>query len=30
VLGNDDREAAEQAASFLVGDVWSEEDDSPR
>jgi hypothetical protein len=22
VLGNDDREAAEQAASFLIGDGW--------
>jgi hypothetical protein len=23
VLGNDDREAAEQAASFLIGDGWN-------
>jgi len=22
VLGNDDREAAEQAAEFLLGDAW--------
>jgi integrase len=28
VLGNDDREAAEQAADFLLGDVWSDVDDS--
>jgi integrase len=26
VLGNDDREAAEQAAEFLVGDVWPDDD----
>ncbi len=27
VLGNDDSEAAEQAANFLVGDVWPDEPD---
>ena len=27
VLGNDDREAAEQAASFLIGDGWDSEPD---
>ena len=27
VLGNDDREAAEQAASFLLGDAWQSDDD---
>jgi integrase len=26
VLGNDDREAAEQAASFLLGDAWDSDD----
>lgn len=26
VLENDDREAAEQAASFLLGDSWDAED----
>jgi len=29
VLGNDDREAAEQAAEFLIGDAWESDDDSP-
>jgi hypothetical protein len=35
VLGNDDRDAAEQAASFLIGDGWESgevgaaEDDEP-
>lgn len=28
VLGNDDREAAEQAASFLLGDAWDLDDDN--
>jgi hypothetical protein len=28
VLGNDDREAAEQAAGFLIGDVWSDDERS--
>ena len=27
VLGNDDRDAAEQAASFLIGDGWDPGDD---
>jgi hypothetical protein len=27
VLGNDDREAAEQAASFLLGDAWEADPD---
>jgi hypothetical protein len=27
VLKNDDREAAEQAASFLIGDGWEAEPD---
>jgi integrase len=27
VLGNDDREAAEQAASFLLGDAWESGDE---
>jgi integrase len=26
VMSNDDREAAEQAASFLLGDAWSDDD----
>jgi integrase len=31
VLKNDDRDAAEQAASFLIGDYWaSGSDDEPR
>lgn len=31
VLKNDDRDAAEQAASFLIGDDWaSGSDDEPR
>jgi integrase len=31
VLGNDDREAAEQAASFLLGDAWEPNaDEAPR
>ncbi len=30
VLGNDDREEAEQAASFLLGDAWEpDSDDTP-
>lgn len=29
VLGNDDREAAEQAASFLLGDAWEPDTDAP-
>jgi integrase len=28
VLGNDDREAAEQAASFLLGDAWDPDDET--
>jgi integrase len=28
VLGNDDREAAEQAASFLLGDAWDTDDET--
>ena len=28
VLGNDDREAAEQAASFLLGDAWNLDDET--
>jgi hypothetical protein len=28
VLGNDDREGAEQAAGFLIGDAWSDDEDS--
>jgi integrase len=28
VLGNDDREAAEQAASFLLGDAWDTNDET--
>lgn len=28
VLGNDDREAAEQAAEFLLGDAWDDEESS--
>ena len=28
VLGNDDREAAEQAASFLLGNTWDLDDES--
>jgi hypothetical protein len=27
VLGNDDREAAEQAANFLLGDAWESADE---
>jgi hypothetical protein len=27
-LGNDDREAAEQAASFLLGDAWDLDDEN--
>jgi hypothetical protein len=30
MLGNDDRKAAEQAASFLIGDVGSGAEDSQR
>jgi integrase len=30
VLGNDDRAAAEQAASFLLGDAWESADDDCR
>ena len=26
VLGNDDRDAAEQAAAFLLGDAWTSSD----
>jgi integrase len=29
VLDNDDSEAAEQAASFLIGDSWTDGDDAP-
>jgi hypothetical protein len=29
VLKNDDREAAEQAAAFLLGSVWDERSQSP-
>jgi hypothetical protein len=28
VLGNDDRDAAEQAASFLLGDAWDPDDET--
>lgn len=28
VLGNDDREAAEQAAAFLLGDAWDSDDEN--
>jgi len=28
VLGNDDREAAEQAAEFLLGDAWNADDET--
>jgi hypothetical protein len=28
VMGNDDREAAEQAASFLLGDAWDFDDET--
>lgn len=28
VLGNDDREAAEQAAEFLIGDAWDSDDET--
>ncbi len=30
VLENDDREAAEQAAEFLLGDAWGSDDESAR
>jgi hypothetical protein len=28
VLGNDDREAAEQAATFLLGNAWESDDEN--
>jgi site-specific recombinase XerD len=30
VLGNDDREAAEQAASFVLDDAWESDDEDSR